>query len=1207
MNPLLILFVLLLTNLPPLRANGDTELPVQGFAQSPVLLLDLGEKPRAVPNTSTQISMGEVSRHDSVASIGIDSDAVTTLHPGFGHWSIDFRFQLKQRQSAKFYQFWARWRQGGEPDVCVQTFEVWAGADPSTLEWRATLNLKPKGWDYAWASSDTWVSLQPSDTVIEVRESGAGHDAKVFDAFMLAPPQATLPVNGNADKPMVLLELGQAPQFGELEKNPTLHVQLGNARAGYATESLRIEKDEVQVLHQGFGRWDVDFDFELNPSIRPGKYRFFARYKSGGEVSQVMQRFVIKAGSEKDKQATRGELATLNDTPWTYQWLAATGTVTLLPGDRWLSISNTGQADGAKVFDAFLLQWEAPATDWMNAEQARLRNRFLALTKPVSDAKRYLYVLDGKGAKDRVLYAGLANAEAQAQYENISASYLAGEEAEVMARRLNVSNLPAAVISDDHYTLLGVLTEPVNEDDVLAFLNDPARSGWMPAPPTVAEDESKPLRSGIPEAWLVGGLQDGLSGVSIYGLDTESVLRPNPGRSYLSVQMMGGKMLRWQPTQTGVDSSVTVLESTQHSYGWSRGTGYAQLYLHSDKAAPVWLHLKQSGISTSGWLDGQPFSFVDDPLPPTGFSTLGGQIQTWIKGFTPEGLAINALTDTLEAPQLAKLELTPGWHSLLVKLVMQHDRDQRFFFKAVFTDANGHAIDSMQTRLSDPSANLSLNSVASQLRPLIFVDAPANLPHPGDKIKLNVDMRWHKTLEQTGLQAPLHRFQAKLKLRLVDYEGKEVAIREVNGLFPGETDIEFDSLDEAGYYAVYPSLYTSDGRLIMNYPADGFSVIRGFAEQKQRLDKKKLWNNDYYALADGDNSFVQVGGYFSWLQRMGIFKSYGSYPGFDAKYRTKWKQAKELGLELFADSSGDSAWLNDKREDGENFIRSASDFTRFFKSTNEIDIRHESAWQKLREPEHWVERAKWEYEQVHKIRQDAHYVGGSLVRPAEDDWFKQVLQLGLDHYQDAWDVHAYPQHSPRFGEPLGNGVGEDERGVLAVYANLGKKNRLPFWLGEVGAKAMHGSTGRRWQAEQVAKMIAWVNSRSDYLGMAFCIAHEYDQAYGRIWDYSMGHKPGEAAMYTAGALVDGLPYQAVETNDAAVQAGMFGSTIMIWRDDAAVTEWLFQLDPAKSWIVVDVVGRSRPLAVDASGHASVHISASPVYIIPSEEFQRLTR
>jgi hypothetical protein len=85
-----------------------------------------------------------------------------------------------------------------------------------------------------------------------------------------------------------------------------------------------------------------------------------------------------------------------------------------------------------------------------------------------------------------------------------------------------------------------------------------------------------------------------------------------------------------------------------------------------------------------------------------------------------------------------------------------------------------------------------------------------------------------------------------------------------------------------------------------------------------------------------------------------------------------------------------------------------------------------------------------------------------------------------------------------------------------------------------------------------------------YLGLAFCIGHEYDLAYGRIWDYSMGHKPGEAAMYTASALIDGLPYQAFDAKDATIQAAYFGETFMIWRIDEATGNWTLQLDPGKS-------------------------------------------
>lgn len=1206
MKPLLTLFFFAAQLVQAADLSG---LPIKSTVENPALLLELGSAPPllGIDDKSIKLVTGEVSMHEGDTSIQTDKDEISSLHPGFGSWKVNFRFNLKPGFPAKSYTFWARWRQGGDPNVCVQTFEVWAGPDSSKLELRGTLAMKPKGWEYAWIAAEVPVNLKADDVVIEVRDSGAGHDAKVFDAFLLAPPLAALPATGSADKPLVLLDLGNAPAFAAVEKDNSLQVQLGAASAGMGAESVLTEKDEVQIFHQGFGSWDANFHFELIPAIVPGQYRVFTRYKSGGEVSQVTQHFTVKAGSQSEQLATRGDFALTNTTPWEYQWLQSPTTVTVLPGDRWLEINNTGKADGAKVFDAFLLKLETPLGDWMNAEQAQARNRFLSLTKAVQNAQQRLLVLDGKGDKDEILFRGLAADAARPHYDKLPVSYLIGPDAEALARNLNLPALPAAVITDDHYGMLGVLSTPKSEADVAKFLTDPGKFGTMPTPSVVQGDAATPLKAGMPEAWLVGGLQDGLAGVSILGLDTETVLRPNPNQPYLSLQMMGGEMRSWQVAPTQANGVAVIEPSTQHSYGWSRGSGYAQLYLHVDQPTQAMLHLQQSGIKTAGWLDGQSFKLTDDQNPSAGFSSAGEKIKTLLHGLTTEGLVATALSDQTEAPQVAALNLSPGWHSLLVKLVMQHDQGQRFQFVGVFTDSAGHPLDSIKTQLTDPSADLALNAIATKLRPVIFVDAPANLPHPGDALKLKVDMRWHPILEETGLPAPLPRFQAKLRLRLVDYSGNEVAMKEISGLFPGQVEADFGKIADSGYYAVYPSLFTADGKLIMHYPADGFSVVRGVAEQKQRLDKKKLWNNDYYAMADGDKSFQQTGGYFDWLERMGIYKTVGSYPGFDPQYQPQWQQAKQRGLVFFADSSGDSSWLNDNPADGQKFINMAAEFTRFFKATNEIDIRHEPEWQKLREPAHWVERAKWEYEQAHKARSDAHYLGGSLVRPGEGDWFKQALQLGLDKYQDAWDVHAYPQQSPRFGGPVGNGSNEDERGVLATYASLGRKNTLPFWLGETGAKAMHGLTGRRWQAEQVAKIIAWVNSRSDYLGLAFCIGHEYDLAYGRIWDYSMGHKPGEAAMYTASALIDGLPYQAFDTKDANIQAAYFGDTFMIWRADEVYSNWQLKLDPGKAWLLVDVVGSSQELPVDASGLTNIPISASPVYVLPKDDFERLTR
>ncbi|OAI00580.1 hypothetical protein [Methylomonas methanica] len=1190
--------------------NDTFNLPINPTPQQPALLLDLGSVPdtqsRSLPGV--QFIQGHALQDPQAGlSWQVEPDAVNVLHSGFGEWQAAFRFNLSQPVAGDF-QFWARWRQGGDPNVCVQTFEIWAGPDAKRLTLRGSLSLKPKGWEYAWITGDKPVPLKAGDTVIEIRNSGNGHDAKVFDAFLLASPWATLPLAGSAEQPVVLLELGKNPALAALPKPPYLELVSGTATAGANTGALTIENDEALLFHQGFGDWGGRFRFELPATLKPGQYRLQARYKSGGEVSQVKQNFIVKAGAKPEELATRAEFALNNTTPWQYQWLPASTTINLLPGDRWLEIENSGKADGAKVFDAFLLKLDKPLGDWMSAEQAQARNRFLTLIKPAAAGPRRLYLLDGKGENAETLFRGLAADAARSVYEQLPVTYMVGLEAETMARRLNIETLPGAVIADDHFTVLGALTQPANETEVLKFLAEPGKFGTMPKPAQVTPLQPTPMSNGIPHAWLVGGLQDGQAGVSVFGLDTETTLRPNPEQPYLSLEMMGGKMRNWRVAKTQANGETDIEASTQHAYGWSRGTGYAQLYVYAEQPIQTQLHLRHSGIKSAGWLDGQNLTFNDDPTPLTGAPTsFGTRAKALLHGLTTEGLLASATAERTQSPQVATLNLSPGWHSLLLKLVMQHDQGERFHFSGVFTDAAGRALEGLKTQVADPDADLALQRIAGKLRPIVFVDAPANLPHQGDAVKLKVDLRWQPVLEEMTLSAPLLRFPAKLRLRLVDYNGKQIAEREISDTFPGQVEADFGKLLEPGYYAVYPSLYTNDGRLIMRYPADGFSVVGGNAAQKQRLAQKKLWNNDYYALADGDKSFRQAGDYFAWLERMGIFKSYGSYPGFDPQYRPLWEQAKQRGLQLVADSSGDSNWLNDKPGDGQSFVNAAAAYTRYFKATNEIDIRHEADWQKLREPAHWLERAKWEYQQAHQARSDAHVVGGSLVRPGEGEWFKQVLQLGLDNYQDAWDVHAYPQQPPRFGGPIGNGSNEDERGVLATYASLGRSNQLPFWLGETGAKAMHGFSGRRWQAEQVAKIIAWVNSRQDYLGVGFCIAHEYDLAYGRIWDYSLGHKPGEATMYTAGALIDGLPYRAIDTKDGNIQAAYFGDTLMIWRADETISVWAMQLDPKKAWVAVDVVGQVRDLAVDSAGKANVSISSSPVYLLSRADYLNLLR
>lgn len=600
-----------------------------------------------------------------------------------------------------------------------------------------------------------------------------------------------------------------------------------------------------------------------------------------------------------------------------------------------------------------------------------------------------------------------------------------------------------------------------------------------------------------------------------------------------------------------------------------------------------------------------------------------------MKGLTTEGLVAIAMPEKSESPKAATLELGAGWHCLLVKMVMQHDQGETFFFAAKFTDpADGPAdstlktaTTSLKTQLSDPTADLKLHAQAAKLRPWFFVDAPGNLVHPGEPLKIAADIRWHRILEEKALQAPIEPFDATLRLRLVSFDGREVATREIKDKFPGQFAVDFGAAPEAGYYAIYPSLHTADGKLIWASYADGFTVVRGVAAQRERLDQKKVWNNNYYFFDDEKLGLgiSRPGELMNWLERSGVFQNIGSFPGNEEKYQPLWEEAQKRGLNFFADTAGDDPKLNESQADGERCIAALAKYTRFSKCYNEIDIHSGERYSKLREPKHWVERAKWEYEAAHRARPDAHYVGGSIVRGGDFKqrgnapgslgpglWFAECLKLGLDQYHDAWDVHQYPQNPPRLDGPFGNSGSEDERGVLAAYRLVGRENKLPFWMGECGAKAAHCATGRRGQADLAAKMIAWVNHRSDYLGIAFCIGNEYDWARGRLWDYSMGHKPGEAAMITASALIDGLPYQAVQTGDANVQAGWFGDTYMIWRTDDSSSQWSLKSDKPGPWVAVDVVGATKP--VETVGDAlQFTISQSPVYILPLAEYERLTR
>ncbi len=163
---------------------------VKGTAEKPLVLLELGKQPASAAekdNAGVKVYAGEVSSHMGDEYVSVENDEVIAAKKGFDEWIVNFRFKLEPKPKAGDYNFYAKWKQGGDPAACPQTFAVYAGNDPDKLEERGSFVIKySTGWQYEWGAGGA-VKIKDADTIIEVRNSGKGHDAKVFDSFLLVP------------------------------------------------------------------------------------------------------------------------------------------------------------------------------------------------------------------------------------------------------------------------------------------------------------------------------------------------------------------------------------------------------------------------------------------------------------------------------------------------------------------------------------------------------------------------------------------------------------------------------------------------------------------------------------------------------------------------------------------------------------------------------------------------------------------------------------------------------------------------------------------------------------------------------------------------------------------------------------------------------------------------------------------------------------
>lgn len=166
------------------------ELPSGTVPQEEAFLLWAGNTAPELVAPHVVAIVGQLAAHDGDDYATQQADQTIAAKKGFSSWTTTFRFELPQEHLSGDFTCWMRWKQGGDPTVCPQALDVSAGEREDDLKPRASFVMKPQGWTFAWVEGGR-VTIEKTDRIIEVRISGKGHDAKVFQAFYLAGPPRT--------------------------------------------------------------------------------------------------------------------------------------------------------------------------------------------------------------------------------------------------------------------------------------------------------------------------------------------------------------------------------------------------------------------------------------------------------------------------------------------------------------------------------------------------------------------------------------------------------------------------------------------------------------------------------------------------------------------------------------------------------------------------------------------------------------------------------------------------------------------------------------------------------------------------------------------------------------------------------------------------------------------------------------------------------
>ena len=170
-------------HLEPLPATGNKERPLILLEAEPVAAV------KTTGDAAISICGGKVLSHDG-ESCGANESSVILGKQGNAATKISFSFTLEPKFKTGRYNVWTAISCGG---VGTQKFTIKAGASQDSLGERLTFQqmIEPP-WKIIWRKGQGTLTLRPEDSVLVVESEGVATQAKVFDAFLLAPADEPL-------------------------------------------------------------------------------------------------------------------------------------------------------------------------------------------------------------------------------------------------------------------------------------------------------------------------------------------------------------------------------------------------------------------------------------------------------------------------------------------------------------------------------------------------------------------------------------------------------------------------------------------------------------------------------------------------------------------------------------------------------------------------------------------------------------------------------------------------------------------------------------------------------------------------------------------------------------------------------------------------------------------------------------------------------